>query len=162
MTENNVSIVLTVEETTQAKNALLTLKESVGVKTVTLTNKQRQELPKMGDGTMSFVTKTLEYGRSNPEFAPPYIDMTEFEIDLKAVEELRKIYIPLAQLLQQIDDSILLSGSEAYVAALAYYNSVKMGAKMNVPGAKTIFEDLKHRFVKNTSSPSSDSGDQEL
>jgi hypothetical protein len=41
-----------------------------------------------------------------------------------------------------------MSGSEAYTAALAYYNSVKQAAKMNVPNAKSIYKDLKQRFEK--------------
>ena len=32
------------------------------------------------------------------------------------------------------------------MAALAFYNSVKMGTKMNVPAAKQVYEDLKKRF----------------
>jgi len=41
----------------------------------------------------------------------------------------------------------MLAGSEAYVAALSFYNSVKQAAKLNVPEAKTIYEDLKKRFA---------------
>jgi hypothetical protein len=41
-----------------------------------------------------------------------------------------------------------LSGSEAYVASLAFYNSVKQAARINVPGAKAIAEDLKLRFAR--------------
>ena len=48
-------------------------------------------------------------------------------------------------------DTIMLCGSEAYKAALAYYNSVKQGAKMNVTAAASIYSDLKKRFVKPVS-----------
>jgi hypothetical protein len=34
------------------------------------------------------------------------------------------------------------------MAALSYFNSVKMAVKMNVPNAKVIYEDLSKRFVK--------------
>lgn len=40
----------------------------------------------------------------------------------------------------------MLAGSEAYAAALSYYNSVKMASKLNVNGAKAIYEDLRKRF----------------
>jgi hypothetical protein len=49
-----------------------------------------------------------------------------------------------------IDDTMLLSGSEAYIAVLAFYNYLKGAAKMGVPGAKTIFEDLSTRFPGRT------------
>jgi len=45
-----------------------------------------------------------------------------------------------------LNDTIMLSGSEAYVAALAFYKSVKVAASMNVAGAQPIYEDLKKRF----------------
>jgi len=51
-------------------------------------------------------------------------------------------------LCDNLPDTEMLSGSEAYVAALTYYNSVKQAAKMNVPSAKAIYEDLRKRFEK--------------
>ena len=41
------------------------------------------------------------------------------------------------------------AGAESYVCALTYYNSVKMAAKMDIPGAKSIHEDLSKRFEKS-------------
>ena len=42
----------------------------------------------------------------------------------------------------------MLSGSEAYIALLAYYNSVKIASRMNIAGATAIYDDLKQRFSK--------------
>jgi len=42
----------------------------------------------------------------------------------------------------------MMAGSDAYVGALSYYNSVKYGAKVNAADAKVIYEDLKQRFLK--------------
>jgi hypothetical protein len=63
-------------------------------------------------------------------------------------------------LCDNLRDTQMLAGSEAYTAALAYYNSVKQAAKMNVPNAKTIQEELGKRFkgqgvVRNPTVPSS-------
>ena len=46
----------------------------------------------------------------------------------------------------------MLSGSEAYGEALAYYQSVKQAAKRNIPDAKVIYQDLRKRFEKKASS----------
>ena len=102
----------------------------------------------MGDGTEPFVGKVLDYAKVNKEFAPAFMDVSELETDFKAVKSLTGIYRSLLQLTQQLDDSILLSGSEAYTASLIYYNSAKLAAKMNVPNAKPIVDDLKQRFAK--------------
>jgi hypothetical protein len=46
----------------------------------------------------------------------------------------------------------MLAGSEAYVAALSYYNTVKLASQMDIPNSKTIYEDLKTRFKKSKTS----------
>jgi hypothetical protein len=40
----------------------------------------------------------------------------------------------------------LLAGSEAYQAALSFYNYVKVLAAQDVPNAKAVYEELKKRF----------------
>ncbi|POY37499.1 hypothetical protein C3K47_06970 [Solitalea longa] len=50
------------------------------------------------------------------------------------------------QLASNIDDMSLLCGSDAYVSSLGFYNSIKQAAKMNVPNAKPIYDELQKRF----------------
>jgi hypothetical protein len=40
----------------------------------------------------------------------------------------------------------MTSGSEAYQAALIFYNSVKMATRQDIPGAKAVYEELRKRF----------------
>lgn len=54
-----------------------------------------------------------------------------------------------------LDDTMMLAGSEAYVAALAFYNAVKGVGRANVPGAALIYEDLRGRFPSGTRSAAS-------
>ncbi len=39
-----------------------------------------------------------------------------------------------------------MCGSEAYLGALAFYNSVKQAKRMNVPDADAVYTDLSVRF----------------
>jgi hypothetical protein len=39
-------------------------------------------------------------------------------------------------------------GSEAYQAALSFYDYVKLLAAQDVPNAKAVYEELKKRFPK--------------
>lgn len=144
--ENAVAIQLSEEEQQQCQQALQTLNSILSPKLISLSPEQRKQIPKMNDKTVPFVEKTLDYATSNPDFTPAYIDIPNLKIDLDAVGTLTALKRPLEQLLSTLSDSIMLSGSEAYVAGLAYYNSVKQAAKMNVPGAKDIYNDLKKRF----------------
>ena len=111
-----------------------------------LTSEDRHNLAKMGDKTIAFVTKGLEYAKQNPGVVPPFLDVVKYDSDVKAVTELSKILKPLKQLLEKIDDTTMLSGSEAYADALIFYNAVKSASRADVPGMKTIYEDLQTRF----------------
>jgi hypothetical protein len=50
-----------------------------------------------------------------------------------------------------VEDSLMLAGSEAYGAALACYQTIKGAARLNVPGAGTIAEELSQRFLMRSS-----------
>ncbi len=148
--ENRISIQISVDDLTKIEGAIKTLQDVLTSHLIALTPDERHELPKMSDRTIPFVEKGLNYAQSNPDFAPRYLDINELKIDLEAVKTLTKILRPLEQLLSGLSDAILLSGSEAYTAALAYYSSVKGAVKRNVPDAKPIYEELSKRFPKRT------------
>jgi len=118
---------------------------------IALTPEERQGLPKMGDGTAPFVQKCMEYCKTSPQFAPTYLNVTEFTNDLDVWTKLISVFRLISQLYSNTDDTTMQAGSESYGAALIYYNSVKQAAKDDVPGAKTIYEDLKQRFTYTSS-----------
>ncbi len=149
-TNNRISIEIGPEDLDKINAAVQVLNETLKPYLQSLTADQRQELPKMGDGSEPFVSKTIDYAKVNGEFAPVFMDVAELERDYGAVRTLNGLYRSLLQLTRQLDDSIMLSGSEAYTSALIYYNSVKLATKMNVPNAKPIFEDLRQRFARAT------------
>jgi hypothetical protein len=111
-----------------------------------LTPVERQELPRIGDGSSPFVQKALEYAQTHTGFVPTYINIEALKTDMAAVEALSQILRPVEQLYFILHDTMTLSGSEAYVASLAFYNSVKQAEKMNIPGAKAIAKDLRTRL----------------
>lgn len=111
-----------------------------------LTPDERQALPKMSDKTIAFVSKTEAYTLSNPEFAPAFMEVHEFDLDFKLVQVLKPLLDICTQLCSNIEDTSMLGGSEAYVAALMYYNSVKLAAKTGQASAGPIYDDLSQRF----------------
>jgi hypothetical protein len=117
---------------------------------IALTPTERHDLPKMSDGTLPFVQKCLSYCQSNPEFAPAFINFDELFSDMKIYEQLLPVYRLVLQLENKLNDTSMEAGAESYVSALAYYNSVKMAAKLDAPGAKAIYEDLAKRFARES------------
>ncbi|MDR3309061.1 MAG: hypothetical protein LBS80_03820 [Tannerella sp.] len=111
-----------------------------------LTPAERRAMIKMGAKTLSFVEKAHEFAHANPILCPPYLDMAGFDIDFADASGLWDVIVSSQQLHELLDDTGMLAGSEAYQAALVFYNSVKVAARQNVPGAKAVYEELKKRF----------------
>jgi hypothetical protein len=111
-----------------------------------LTPAERHDLPKMGDKTLSFVEKAYEYAEAYPSFRPSYINMEEFLIDITDATRLRVLRNIALQLFEEVDDTEMIAGSEAFQAALGFYNNVKLLAARDVPGAKAVYDELKKRF----------------
>ena len=65
---------------------------------------------------------------------------------MSAFEELRGIKAQITQLSDALSDTQMLTGSDAYSAALMFYNTVKTARKSNVAKAGTIYEDLSKRY----------------
>lgn len=127
---------------------------------IALTPGQRHEMPKMGDKTVPFVEKTANYCELKPDFAPRYLNIEELKINLEMTKGWQSALRMLRPLVENIEDTLLLIGSEAYTTSLTYYNSVKEAARRNVTDAKAVYEDLKQRFPGNTSGKSSEEAEQ--
>ena len=111
-----------------------------------LTNEERKSIPKMSDKTQAFVEKTVGYVGSNPEFVPAYMNTEDFAIDFTNTTGLDPILKLAEQLYNNLNDTEMVAGSEAYISALMYYNNVKQGDKNGIPAARSIHEDLQKRF----------------
>ena len=143
---NRISLNLPDELVDQVKQHFTDASELVSSSLINLSPEESKALPKLGDKTYSFVTKALEYMKVPGTPMPPYVNGEELEIDLKAYDTLRQILQTVVPLVDRLNDTMTLSGSEAYVAALSFYNYIKGAAKSNVPGAQTIYDDLSSRF----------------
>ena len=146
--ENRISLQLSEEEKTQLNGHIEGIVAILESKLHTLLPEEKRDLPKMGDKTVAFVEKALEYGEQYPGYMPNFIDVPEARIDFETVRLLRKFNTPLARLTTEIDDTMTLAGSEAYSAALSIYKVLKNAASMGQPGAKEASIELKNRFPR--------------
>jgi hypothetical protein len=121
---------------------------------IALTPAERQEIPKMGPKTLNFVEKSHEYAHENPSLVPNYLEMSEFDTDFADAHGLWTLYNRITQLQEGISDTQMTAGSEAYQAALIFYNSAKVAASQGIHGAKAVYEQLKKRFPHKKHHPS--------
>jgi hypothetical protein len=117
---------------------------------INLTEEERKQIPKMGDKSIAFVEKALELAQQNPNLVPPFLNVEELKRDLNLAKDLRDLLNYINSLVEKLSDTYLAAGSEAFVAALSFYNSAKAAAKSNVPGTDFIVDELGKRFVKKT------------
>lgn len=146
--ENKINFIIPEEVIAEVTQKLNEVTAALQPYLIALTPEERRTIPKMSDKTIPFVEKTLEYCETAPQFAPPYMDREALYGDMKVTQQLTPLYRTAKALNDGFDDTIMEAGGEGYINALGYYNSVKQAAKMNVPGAKSIYEDLSKRFEK--------------
>lgn len=144
--ENKVSFVLSEEENTQIMDALNVLTSVLEPKLTHLSAADKKELPKMGDKTVAFVEKSLEYAEQYPNYIPSFIDINEAKIDLQSVRKLRQLFLPLERITNGVDSTITLAGSEAFSSSLSIYKVLKNAAVMGQSGASEAAADLGSRF----------------
>jgi hypothetical protein len=94
-----------------------------------LTPAERRTMAKVGEKTLSFVEKAHEFVLQNPNLVPPFLDMAAFDTDFADAHNLCTVLLISQQLHENLDDTTMVAGSEAYQAALIFYNSVKMAAR---------------------------------
>jgi len=145
MATNLISYELTQERVDEIRNKIAELNKLLDF-TIVLTPDERSILPVMGDKTVAFVEKSLEMAKNNPQLLPPYLDVPELQRDLSTAKQINPLISELEIVLAKLNDTSLAAGSEAYSAALVFYNTVKSAQKTNVSGAESLYNELKQRF----------------
>lgn len=147
MPKNQISAAISDQTLAQIETKISEIRQLLSPYLVNLTPEERTKLPKMSDKSVSFVSKVMEYIKTNPDLIPPMMDKEEMEKDFKLNQSLQPVFKILKQLSENVNETLMLTGHEAYAQALLYYATVKMAAKTGSPDAKTIQEDLGKRFA---------------
>jgi hypothetical protein len=134
---------------TQAKAKIAEISASFAPYIVALTPEERRTLLKMGDKTLAFVEKAHDFAVANPSLVPPFIDMDAYDVDFTDAHGLWTLLNSISQLYENLSNTIMVSGSEAYQTSLVFYNTIKIAAAQDVPGAAAIYEELRVRFPGN-------------
>jgi hypothetical protein len=146
--DNKINFLIPDEVITEVTQKLNEVTASLQPYLIALTPEERRTIPKMSDKTIPFVEKSVEYCQTAPQFAPPYMDREALAGDMKVTQQLNPLFRTIKAMYDGLDDTVMEAGGEGYINALSYYNSVKQAAKMNVPGAKSLYDDLSKRFEK--------------
>jgi hypothetical protein len=147
-TQNQISIVIPPAVIDEVIQKLQDCKTALAPYLQGLTAEDRLSLFKMGNKTVATVQKTKSYMDTNPEFVPSYMNQVEFLKDETVVTQLSPIVNLAKQIAADVEDTVMLSGSEALQEALLYYGQVREASAKGVATAKPIYDDLKQRFSR--------------
>ncbi len=145
--DSKISVSLESSKLAAARSKLSGIRGDLAeVLVVSLTAEERQNMLKMGDKTLAFVGKALEFARQNPQLVPSYLDLAEAEKDYDLALSLSEVLKDISTLQRGLEDTAMLSGGEAYNAALIFYTSVRGASRSNLPGTQAVYDELKKCF----------------
>ncbi|MBI5778935.1 MAG: hypothetical protein HZA49_05710 [Planctomycetes bacterium] len=81
-----------------------------------------------------------------PSIVPGYIDLAELNRDMQARRDLIPRLRRATSIMESMDDTALLLGSDVFTNCLAFYKAVKAAAQANVPGSTSVYQDLAAQF----------------
>jgi len=146
LTNNRLNVTATTAQLTAAKTALQTINTNLPF-LVGLTSEERISLPAIDVNNKNFTEDAIIAGLNNSAFIPSYVSVTGMQTDLTLFSQLDELIILTRQLLEKLEDTQLLAGSEAYTSALALYKLFGSASDAGMPGADTIYNQLKQRFA---------------
>jgi hypothetical protein len=112
-----------------------------------LTTEERVALPKINESNKVFVGDSINALVNNASFLPPYLNVNDIKSDLTLYEQLDELEGLALQLVEKIQDTRMLCGSEAYASSLAAYRLFEAAAAAGLPGTDSIYNALKQRFA---------------
>lgn len=111
-----------------------------------LTKDERIQLPKLGGASLQFDEQCASYMATAPNLVPPFVSVAEVAKDRALRLVLSDIFREVKKLCEQLDDTLMVVGSEVWMADISFYQTVRQAARRDVPGADTIYDDLAERF----------------
>ena len=144
--DNRISLNIPAEVLTEALDHFKQGAALIDQYLTSLTPEDSKGLPKLGNKGYSFVTKGYEYLQLPATPVPSYVNKDEIGVDLAGYDTMRQFAQVIRPILDRIEDTMTLSGSEAFVGILSFYGYIKGAAKSGVSGAQTIYDDLSTRF----------------
>jgi len=113
---------------------------------VVLSEADRQALVKMEAVSFRFLELSHKFAVEYPDLFPAFTEAAIFKEEYFTVRELWSFVNKLNQLKDNISDTGMATGTHALETAAAFYHTVKIAARHDIPGARGIYEVLKPKF----------------
>ena len=112
---------------------------------VVLSPMERQVLVEMDDEYVNFIEVSYGLAAESPDLLGCFLQTGNFREDFSIVQGLLRLAAKLNEFKHSISDTEMAAGNYGLQAALAFYNTIKIAARHDIPGTRVIFEELKAR-----------------
>lgn len=146
ITTNRLNFTLMPEQVNAVKMAVNNIYGNLPI-LIGLTATERVNLPKINVSNKAFTEDAINAMVNNAALLPPYITVLDLQNDLTLYNQLDELKTLVQQLLEKIEDTQILAGSEAYSSGLIAYRMYGAAADAGIPGADSVYAQLKKRFV---------------
>ena len=150
LTNNRISAEVTTTAEQQVKDGIQMIQDALPF-LIGLTTTERVNLPKISVSNKVFTEDAINLAVNNSELFPSFIKTEEMNNDITLYHKLDSISSLLQQLLEKVNDTQMLAGSEAYSAALVVYKVLGAASEAGIEGTKSAYDQLKERFAQSTS-----------
>src|ERR1051325_4298987 len=147
MRQNLISAQLSDADTAAAKDLI----DQARAKTpflLNLTEKERHDLPKMGQDSVAFVNLAKQGLTDYPQHIPDDFPDDEFDKDTHSSGNLWQLRLKTASYLEGIDDTLMAMGSDAMKGSNEIYGHLKVAAKNNAT-IKLLVDEMAKRYKKS-------------
>lgn len=152
LTNNRLNVTATPAQVTAVKTALQTILTNLPF-LIGLTTDERTVLPAIDVNNKVFTEDAITAGVNNTAMLPAFISVPNMQTDMTLFSQLDEIIILMKQLLEKLEDTQLLAGSEAYSSALMLYKMFGSAADAGISGADAIVTQLRARFTSQGNTP---------
>lgn len=146
LTNNRLSVTMTPAQVTAVKTALQTIATNMPF-LIGLTTEERIAIPKINVNNKAFTEDAINAVVNNAGILPAYINAVSMQSDYQLFTQLDELLGLMRQLVEKAEDTQMLAGSEAFVAALSSYKLFGAAADAGLVGADAIVDSLRQRFI---------------
>lgn len=114
---------------------------------IALSSDKKSRKRVMGQKSVEYVNLALRGLNNFPKYLPQAFDKEELAKDVNLVSQLWEVRVPLAALLERIDDTIFAASADAMVTADEIYRYLKAAARKDA-SVKALVDEMAKRYSK--------------
>jgi hypothetical protein len=123
--ENRISTVLAAQAVTNIQAAIATARTNLPF-LVTLTSEERKTMAKGGSKSQGIIQLSLDFAAQNTTALPGDFNTVEYAKDGALHDQLEAISLAIAQLNEDVNDTLMVLNSELYLQSVAVYAFAKV------------------------------------